>query len=231
MVLVALTVAVQPGVTESLGPQTATADVDAGGQTTESAGSVDVVDVTAPDRSRIGTDVRVEAVLENEGPDRLTRTVQFIMAGTRYERRSVTLDPGERRTVTFEQNTMGIGLESGQYYTGVLVGDRGEMAPLSLTRGYDIDEIDAPDSVEVGETFTITAEVKNYDEFDDEQRYEYRLDGDVLAAKQLAMEGTEEREVELTVDTDDVEPGTYVHGLTANGTGSHGTITIEPAEE
>ncbi|RXK51177.1 hypothetical protein [Halorientalis pallida] len=233
--LVAVTAAVHPVVTDHGPDSVDAATVPTAGateaQTNRSVGAVDTVDLTAPDRARIGTTVRVEGVLENAGSEPATRTVQFVMAGSRYARREVTLDPGERRTLTFEQNTMGIGLEPGQYYTGVLVGDRGEMTPLTLTRGFDIDEIDAPESVEVGETFTITASVKNYDDFEDRQRIEYRLDGEVLAATPLILDGTEEREIELRVDTDGTNPGTYVHGLVANGTGSHGTITIEPADE
>ena len=233
--LVAVTVPFQPAVTEHGTGSVDAATVPTGSaaetQTNQSAGTVDVVELTAPDRTRIGTTVRVEGMLENEESEPATRTVQFVMAGSRYAQREVTLDPGERTALTFEQNTMGIGLEPGQYYTGVLVGDRGEMEPLTLTRGFDIDEIDAPESVESGETFTITASVKNYDDFEDRQRIEYRLDGDVLAANPMTLDGTEERQFELTVDTDGTDPGTYVHGLVANGTGSHGTITIEPTDD
>jgi hypothetical protein len=101
--LVALTVAVQPGVTDPLGPQTATADVNAGGQTTESAGSVDVVELSAPERSRIGTDVRVEAVAENDGDEPVTRSVQFVLGGSRYARKEVRLDPGPGAIVRDDQ--------------------------------------------------------------------------------------------------------------------------------
>ena len=231
--LVVVTVGVQPAVTEHAHESVDAAGLSGSGVDTQAdrSGTVDAVELTTPDRARIGTTVRVEAVLENEGSDPATRTVQFVMAGSRYARQEVTLDPGERTTLTFEQNTMGIGLEPGEYYTGVLVGDRGEMAPLTLTRGFDIDEIDAPESVTAGETFTMTASVKNYDGFEATQRIEYRLDGEVLAAKPITLDGTEERRFNLTVDTDRVRPGSYVHGLVANGTGSHGTITIEPDEE
>lgn len=241
--LVAVTAVVGPAVTESVsgsvdapqervapGRPRAAALQQADG-TNDSSGSIDVTELDAPDSARIGTTVEVEAVLENDGDERATRTVQFIMAGNRYGLDEVTLDPGEQTTVSFEQNTMGIGLEADQYYTGVLVGDHGEMDPLTLTRGFDIDEIRAPETVTAGENFTMTASVKNYDGFDDTQRIEYRLDGEVLAAKPFSLEGTEERQFNISVDTSGVDAGTYVHGLVANGTGSHGTITIASPEE
>ena len=196
----------------------------------QSDGTVVVSDITAPPTLKMGDTITVEATVTNTGQDTVTRTAQYILAGERYQRRTVTLDPDESMTIRFEQNTMGIGLEPGGYYTGVLIGANGDMSPVTFRKGYDVDEIDAPDTVTAGEEFVIEAEVKNYNDFDDEQVLEYRLDGDVLARKSLELESDDEVMTSLRIDTSGIEPGTYVHGITANGSGSHGTITIQSGE-
>jgi hypothetical protein len=191
-------------------------------------GPIAVTEIAAPSQARFGDTVQVGAVLENVGTETVTRTVAFVMAGTRYGRRTVTLDPGERRRIAFEQDTMGIGLEPGQYYTGVLAGARGDMHPLQLVAGYDVDDVDAPETVTAGERFTIRANVRNYNDFRDEQLLQYRLDGDVYAERRLALGDDASTNVSFRIDTTGVEPGTYVHGFTANGTGSHASITVRP---
>ena len=200
---------------------------DSNGGVQQSDGTVVVSDISAPPTLKMGGTITVEATVTNTGTDTVTRTAQYMLAGERYQERTVTLGPNESTTVKFEQNTMGIGLETGGYYTGVLVGAHGDMSPVTFRKGYDVDNIDYPDTVTAGEEFVIDAEVKNYNQFDDQQVLEYRLDGDVLARKSLALESDEEVMTSIRVDTTGVEPGTYVHGITANGSGSHGTITVE----
>src|SRR6056297_1948916 len=88
-------------------------------------GQFAVTNISAPGQLKMGDTIAVEATIANLGQEPTTRTAQYILAGERYQERAVTLDPDESTTIRFEQNTMGIGLETGGYYTGVLVGDNG----------------------------------------------------------------------------------------------------------
>ncbi|MFC7156846.1 FtsX-like permease family protein [Halomarina halobia] len=63
------------------------------------ASGIVALDVTAPDRVRAGEPVPVNVSLQNVGDDTATRTVE-VAAGSAERSRTVTLDPGERTTVT-----------------------------------------------------------------------------------------------------------------------------------
>jgi hypothetical protein len=196
----------------------------------QSNATFSVTNVSAPARLKLGDTITVDAEVTNTGDEPARETIEFVLAGERYRRRAVTLDPGESRRMHFEQNTMGIGVDPGDYYTGILAGDAGDMTPVTFRKGYDVDEIDAPETVIAGTEFVIRAEVKNYNHFDDTQVLKYRLDGVVLARERLPMESEDEKEIAFEIDTKGIEPGAYVHGITANGSGSHGTIEIRPRD-
>jgi hypothetical protein len=97
------------------------------------------------------------------------------------------------------------------------------------SEAFEISDLEAPESAAVGDSLTVTANVSNPSDEERTENVEFRLDGDLVAERNVTLEGDESDEVEFDVDTSDLEPGEYVHMVLGDETGE--VAMIELTEE
>jgi PGF-pre-PGF domain-containing protein/PGF-CTERM protein len=98
--------------------------------------------------------------------------------------------------------------------------------PSLAPANFSVSELSAPASVEQGDSVTVAAEVTNTGDFEGTQSVEFRLDTDasgtldeneVLVNETVTLASGENESIEFEVPTDDLDTGTYLHGVvTAN---------------
>ncbi|WP_121820438.1 DUF7282 domain-containing protein [Halostella salina] len=96
---------------------------------------------------------------------------------------------------------------------------------------FEVSDLSAVDAAPAGDVVTVTADLTNPAADDAEGFVEFRLDGEVVERRYLALDGDESRTVEFNVNTTDVPPGDYVHGVFTADSGEVAELTlVETAE-
>ncbi|MBX0322365.1 hypothetical protein EGH21_04890 [Halomicroarcula sp. F13] len=211
---VAMQVAAVPGVTAQ----------QQDGPTAQSASfTVDIL--SAPQSTAPGSTVTVVAEVTNDGAQRGTQPVEFRVGGAVADRSVLTLDPGESQVVTFTADTEG--LEPGDYRHGVFTRSNGQTALLVVSESFTIEDFDAPDTVEAGETVTVDVELENPNDFDTTQDVSFWLAGSPVATEDVTIDDEDTEDVTFNVSTEGVPPGTYVHNVFTRDEGEFAEITVE----
>ena len=96
---------------------------------------------------------------------------------------------------------------------------------------FDVNELDGPDEVAVGETVTVTATVSNPNEFETTQPVEFRLDGDVVDRSTVTIDAESERTVSIELDTGALGVGSYIHGFLTTDRGEQAVLDVLPVAE
>jgi len=96
---------------------------------------------------------------------------------------------------------------------------------------FEVSDLSAVDAAPAGDVVTVTADLTNPADERAEGFVEFRLDGEVVERRHLALEGDESRLVEFNVNTTDVPPGDYVHGVFTADSGEVAEITVVEAAE
>lgn len=142
---------------------------------------------------------------------------------------SLTLGPGETQSVTFEFNTSGS--PPGKYIHAVFTDRRGEVGILDLEApSFGVSELEAPTSATAGEPIEVSVLISNPSTFESTQSVEFRLLGDVLESRDVTLEGGEARRVTFDVDTGDLEPALYAHGVFTRDEGEFAVLTVNEAQ-
>ena len=95
---------------------------------------------------------------------------------------------------------------------------------------FEVSNLSAPSNATAGDTITVTADVTNPSERPMVQAVEFRLQGDVVERRFWALNPGETNTLTFEVDTANVSPGQYVHGVYTRDSGEIATITVEEAE-
>uniref|UniRef100_UPI0006782459 DUF7282 domain-containing protein n=1 Tax=Halopiger goleimassiliensis TaxID=1293048 RepID=UPI0006782459 len=82
-----------------------------------------------------------------------------------------------------------------------------------------------------GDALTVETEIANVGGEADTQSVELAIDGDVRDATDVTLEPEESETVEMTAETDDLEPGEYPIAVATANVTAETTATIEPLEE
>ncbi|MFC6716113.1 CARDB domain-containing protein [Natrialbaceae archaeon GCM10025810] len=90
-----------------------------------------------------------------------------------------------------------------------------------------VESMDAPSSATTNETINVTAEIRNPNEYRDQQPVEFRLDGRVLEEQVLDLDPEESQEVTFEADTSGTEPGNRTLGVYTDGDGELAEIDLE----
>ncbi len=110
-------------------------------------------------------------------------------------------------------------------------GQKTELEPVPAE--FTVSGLD-PEQVEVvrGEQITVTARVRNVGDITDTQTVELRIDDEVIAERELELACRSSTRVRFEdIDTEDLEPGEYEHGIFTEDDSETGTLTIlRPAE-
>jgi hypothetical protein len=92
--------------------------------------------------------------------------------------------------------------------------------------------LDAPERATVGDTITVSANVTNPNDQQATQDVAFRLDGTVIERQSVTLDAGEELTVTFEIDTSDVPPGVYVHGVYTRDFGELAVVTLDrPSEE
>ncbi|WP_226480722.1 CARDB domain-containing protein [Natrinema amylolyticum] len=177
--------------------------------------SVDV----SPSTVGAGETVTATATYRNVGETTESVTATLTVDGTAVDRRTITLEPGESRTVTFERTMEW----AGTYEVGI----DGTGSASVTVEGPPIEVVDAtvvdPD-ISVGESTTIRATVRNPTDERVTRTLEPSVDGIVVDGRAVSVPANGERTVSFERRFD--KPGTYdlaVSGVTA------GTVSVDRA--
>ncbi|MFC7071600.1 BGTF surface domain-containing protein [Halovenus rubra] len=84
-------------------------------------------------------------------------------------------------------------------------------------------------ATEQGSTVEVSATIANDGGEEAETSVELLLDGSTAATKSATLAGGESTTVTFEVDTSDLEPGTYVHGIATGDDDASGALTVEAA--
>jgi hypothetical protein len=200
------------------------------GNVTDDIGDVfEVTDLRAPTSAEVGETIEVSADVTNLASEARTERVEFRLQGDVVDSESLTLGPGETQSVTFEFNTSGS--PPGRYIHAVFTDRRGEVGILDLEApSFGVSELEAPTSATVGEPIEVSALISNPSTFESTQSVEFRLLGDVLESRDVTLEGGEARRVTFDVDTGDLEPALYAHGVFTRDEGEFAVLTVNEAQ-
>ncbi|RBI63324.1 hypothetical protein DMJ13_01930 [halophilic archaeon] len=94
----------------------------------------------------------------------------------------------------------------------------------------DVMNLEAPLNATVGETLMVNVTVTNPTDQELTQPVDFRLDGDVIQRKNVTLGPGENASITYEVDTSDVAPGTYTHGVYTRNFGEIAAITLQTAE-
>ncbi|OAQ54401.1 hypothetical protein HTG_02315 [Natrinema mahii] len=97
--------------------------------------------------------------------------------------------------------------------------------------GFEVSNLDAPASAEVGDTITVTATIENPSDEERTETAQFRLDGDLVDEQNVTLEGDESDDVEFEVDTSDLAAGDYIHMILADQTGEVATLELTEATD
>jgi hypothetical protein len=200
------------------------------GNVTDDIGDVfEVTDLRAPTSAEVGETIEVSADVTNLASEARTERVEFRLQGDVVDSESLTLGPGETQSVTFEFNTSGS--PPGRYIHAVFTDRRGEVGILDLEApSFGVSELEAPTSATVGEPIEVSALISNPSTFESTQSVEFRLLGDVLESRDVTLEGGEARRVTFDVDTGDLEPALYAHGVFTRDEGEFAVLTVNEVQ-
>ncbi|WP_114579673.1 carboxypeptidase regulatory-like domain-containing protein, partial [Saliphagus sp. LR7] len=207
-------------------------------------GTIDVSNLEGPDEADQGTEIEISADLENTGEEGAIEELAVHMAETKDD-----LGSGEPVTTTFvdlaapgvsdpvghpAETTVTLtvdtsGFEPGEYYYGLYAEDDSETDSLTLVSSYfEVSNLDAPGEVDQGDEIEVSGDVENTGNAADTQTVEFRFDDldEALLTEEVSLEPGEGTGVSFTVDTSDIEAGTYDHGVFTDDDSETATITI-----
>ncbi|ELZ10139.1 hypothetical protein C478_14632 [Natrinema thermotolerans DSM 11552] len=96
---------------------------------------------------------------------------------------------------------------------------------------FEVSNLDAPASAEVGETITVTATIENPSDEERTETAQFRLDGDLVDEQNVTLEGDESDDVEFEVDTSDLAAGDYIHMILTDEAGEVATLELTEATD
>ncbi|USZ67114.1 hypothetical protein NGM10_10270 [Halorussus salilacus] len=99
--------------------------------------------------------------------------------------------------------------------------------PDEELESFDVTALNAPESAEIGDTVNVSAVVTNPNDAEATQDVAFRLDGTVIARDTVTLNGSTATTVSFEVDTTDVPPGEYVHGVYTQDFGELAVIMLE----
>jgi len=192
----------------------------------EAGTSFSVESLTAPESAAPGSNVSVAAEISNEG-EAGVEEVEFRVGGAVVDRKLVSLDAGENKSVQFSANTEGL---EGDLRHGVFTASDGQIAEITISESFALTDLDAPANATAGDEITVEAGVQNPNDFETEQDVTFRLAGAAVASQSVELADGEESTVTFNVSTEGVEAGTYVHSVFTRDDGQFAEIEITSAD-
>jgi hypothetical protein len=195
----------------------------------QEAGAVTVTDMTAPESAAPGEEVTVTATLENPTDRAQAERVELRLGGEVVERTTVILEAGGTTTVRLSFNTTGS--EPGEYVYAVFAESDGAVGELTLSESFELNALEAPDSVTVGDSVTVDATVTNPNEFTTTQPVELRVGGLLFGSTDVTLDPGSSTTVAFELPTDEFDPDEYTHGVFTRDDGALARLTLTATAE
>lgn len=174
----------------------------------------DVSGLDAPDEATIGDQATVRATVSNTGTRAGSPMVEYRLGGRVLASQSVSLNPGQSRTVTLEPRFTDYA--AGSYTQGVYIRSTNQGQTLTLTlegvAAFDVANLQAPASVIQEDRVTVEAQIRNSGTASGRASVQYRVGQEVRDTKQVTLKPGERTTVSFDVRVRN-EPGTYRHGV------------------
>ncbi|XVH30292.1 DUF7282 domain-containing protein [Haloferacaceae archaeon DSL9] len=91
---------------------------------------------------------------------------------------------------------------------------------------YEVEDLEAPDEAEIGETIEVSATIANPNDERSVQPVDFRLDGDVVDRQFVQLDGGESDTVTFEIDTEGIDEDEYQHGVFTVDFGEVDTIEL-----
>ena len=190
-------------------------------------GFVTIHDSTLLDGDAIGSVVGTSEYLEPGDHEDVTVELDESIDGTQTLIAMPHMDTNENQQYDFVTSE---GLDDTPYLAdgGAVTDDASVTVTDSETadESFTVTELQAPADANAGETLIVHATVENPNDDAATQNVEFRFNGDVLYRTQLSLDGGASETVAFDVDTTDVAPGTYVHGVFTRDSGEIAEINV-----
>ncbi|MFO7926618.1 MAG: DUF7282 domain-containing protein [Halobacteriota archaeon] len=194
--------------------------------------SFTVSDLSAPASVEQGESANISAMITNPNDVVETQSVEYRFDGEVLVREEVSLEANESTNLSMTLDTSDV--EVGDSIHGVYTRESGIPAQIAIVEEIDsfsVSELTAPVRVTAGETVSVNATITNPNEFAAEQPVQFRFNGALLETQDVSLDGNGSAPVEFTVDTEELEPGTYIHSVFTIDFGQDALITIEAADD
>ncbi|WP_330632950.1 S8 family serine peptidase [Halocatena halophila] len=188
-------------------------------------GQLQLSNLSAPETIDHGETATVTATVTNPGDEGVYDTVAYQFDSNERATTPVELQPGESTTVTFSLETNDYA--PGTYDHGVVSADDSANGSLTIAgANFAVSEFAAPDAVEQGTQYSVSATVHNDGNEPDTRAVHYRRDGVTVATQNVTLESGASTQVTFEDLTVTSLRGTITHGVaTADDTATE-TITV-----
>ena len=181
-----------------------------------------------------GEQITISARVRNVGDITETQTVELRIDDEVIAERELELACRSSTRVTFEDIDTDE-LEPGEYEHGIFTEDDSETGTLTILRPaeFTVSELDPVDvTVTRGDLIDVSAAIENVGDVSDTQIVDFRIDDDAVTEQELELDGGESAQVTFEeIDTGELEPGEYEHGIFTEDDSATGILTVEEPEE
>lgn len=176
-----------------------------------------------------GTVVDVSAEITNTGDEAGSGTVELRIDDETLASQDLELDGGESQAISFEADTAD--LTRGLYTHSVWTEDSEAEGTLTLqeaaTASFELDSLDpAEATAAIGEVLPVSAEVTNTGDESGEKPVEFRLDGDTVLSRSVALDAGASQSITFEPELLDLAASEYTHSVWTEDDTVEGTLTI-----
>lgn len=186
----------------------------------------EIQDVRLPADGETGDRIEIEIDVENVGDEAGGKTVAFEFGNREVASDSITLDAGERTTIT---TRMTLPEDGGTYTWRAIAGDAETTGQFEVTEPepatFEIGSVDVPAQTRTGETVDVFVNVTNTGDETGEKEVTFRFAGEEIATSTFEL--APGKSVNATVDvTMPEDAGTYDWRVTAGEDETTGDIEV-----
>ncbi|THE64426.1 hypothetical protein D8Y22_13250 [Salinadaptatus halalkaliphilus] len=174
-------------------------ETDVGELTLYEPGTVGLESIAVPEAAAQDSEYAIDLELTNDADQPVTETVDLRVDGDEVATESVTVEPGgSTESIIYAHD------EQGTATHVVVLQDEEETATMEILEPAEfvLADLEAPETVSVGETTTVTATVENVGGGEDDADVSLVVDGEAVATQSvtLAVGESESLEFETTAD-------------------------------
>ncbi len=188
-------------------------------------GQLQLSNLSAPETVDHGETATVTATVTNPGDEGVYDTVAYQFDSNERATTPVELGPGESTTVTFSLETNDYA--PGTYDHAVVSADDSATGELTIAgANFVVSEFTAPDAVEQGAQYTVSATIANDGNEPATKTVQYQRDGATVATQNVTLDAGASTQVtfeELTVTS---LRGSITHGVATADDAATETITV-----